>query len=91
MTIADRCHVLRVFDPSVFPDEPQTINVKVDITESILVTELGVGQTRSVWIEASGHYLTVHCYDPEHEEPINVVIGKDDISISTDRKDWEPQ
>lgn len=40
---------------------------------------------REVWIELEGDNIIVHCYDPCHDEPLNVVIEPDDITVWDER------
>lgn len=42
-------------------------------------------EQRSVWIEIGDHNVVTHCYDPEHDEPLNVRISKSTIAIDHDR------
>lgn len=41
---------------------------------------------RTVWIEVADGNLVVHCYDAAHDEPLNVRIGPDGITLDDDRK-----
>lgn len=43
------------------------------------------GVDRSIWIEINDHLLVAHCYDPAHEEPLNVRIGDKGILVDHDR------
>lgn len=43
------------------------------------------GKERQVWIEIDGTAVVVRCYDPEHEEPVNVRIERHEITIDSDR------
>jgi len=44
---------------------------------------------RDIWIEISDGNLVVHGYDPEHEEPVNMRIGKDIITVDSDRDEYD--
>lgn len=35
------------------------------------------GTKRAIWIEVCDGELVVHCYGTDHDEPLNVIIGKD--------------
>lgn len=41
---------------------------------------------RIVWIEIAGGNLVAHCYDPAHDEPLNVSIGHSAIATYDDRE-----
>lgn len=43
------------------------------------------GTERQVWIEIQDGKLVIHAYDPAHEEPVNLRIGKAGITIDDDR------
>ncbi len=44
------------------------------------------GDEREVWIEIANGDLVAHCYDAEHEEPLNVRIGAGSIRTDDDRE-----
>ncbi len=83
---------IRCLDPSVHDEGecvPIDLEIKFDETD-IHLTEIGhvgpEGFARSVWVEVQGGDLRVHCYDPEHEEPVSIRISSHNITIQTDRE-----
>lgn len=63
--------------------EPLAVEVKAQADRIDLVFADG----RSVWIEQEGGTVTVHAYDPAHDEPVNVRIGLDAITVDADDRD----
>lgn len=49
------------------------------------------GTERQVWIEIQDGKLVIHAYDPAHEEPVNLRIGKTGITVDSDRDDEAPK
>ena len=43
------------------------------------------GTKREVWIEIADGDLVVHCYDADHDEPLNVRIGAESITTDNNR------
>lgn len=43
------------------------------------------GTEREVWLEIQDARFVIHAYDPEHEEPVNLRIGRTGITIDSDR------
>lgn len=43
------------------------------------------GTTRFVWIEIEDSDLVVHAYDHEHDDPVNLHIGRSGITAESDR------
>lgn len=46
------------------------------------------GARRQVWMEIQDGKLVIHAYDPDHEEPVNLRIGKTGVTIDSDRDNW---
>lgn len=43
------------------------------------------GKQREIWIEIEGTAVVVHCYDSDHDEPVDVRIERDGITVDSDR------
>lgn len=82
-----RCEGVNI-DPA---DKVDTAKWPVEIkTHRYAITVIATapdGGNREVWIEISDGHLVAHCYDADHDEPLNVRIGKGDIA--TDHDDRE--
>lgn len=74
-------------EPNIDP-RPWTMEIKTATELSfIMVATCPDSTERQVWIEIEDGRLVIHAYDPEHEEPINLRIGKTDITFDSDRDD----
>ena len=45
------------------------------------------GTERQAWIEIQDGKLVIHAYDPAHEEPVNLRIGRTGITVDSDHDD----
>lgn len=86
-------HTLVCLDTSIHDEgesKPIPLTIKVGPNDIIIDVEgdpkAGGDWKRSIWIEVQGSKLAVHCYDPQHEEPINVYIGVNGTTVGTDRE-----
>ena len=61
------------------------VEVEAGIFELRIKAKCPDGTERLIWVEIAGEKLVVHAYDPQHEEPVNVHIGKDKIDIDHNR------
>ncbi|WP_192242831.1 hypothetical protein [Mesorhizobium silamurunense] len=43
------------------------------------------GKERQIWIEIDDTAVVVRCYDTKHDEPVNVRIQRDSITVDSDR------
>lgn len=65
--------------------KPWNVTVKAERQRIDVTAKAPDGTDREVWIEISEGNLVVHCYDPDHDEPLNVRIGADAITTDDDR------
>lgn len=81
----------RIEDPAAAKEDgvdlrPWDVDVKLFAPTSLRIeATCPDGTKREVWIEVSDGNFVAHCYDPEHEEPINVRIGKTSTTVDSDR------
>lgn len=62
------------------------VSIKIDIAHPDTHTI----RDREIWIEIADGDVVAHCYDPEHEEPVNVRIGATGIRIDSDQDGSKP-
>lgn len=59
--------------------------VEIDPIKIVVIASSPDGDKHEVWIEIAAGHLVAHCYDSQHDEPLNVRIGKGDIATDDDR------
>ncbi|WP_312418482.1 hypothetical protein [Shinella sp.] len=85
-----KMHDWRLADPA-YPSldhRPWNVEIQETTQESFRVEAVcPEGTTRSVWIEIEDSDLVLHGYDHEHDDPVNLRIGRNSITEDSDRSD----
>lgn len=85
-----KMHDWRLADPAYpgLDERPWNVEIQEATQESFRIEAVCPdGTTRSVWIEIEDRDLVVHAYDHEHDDPVNLRIGRNGIAAESDRGD----
>ncbi|ESY35712.1 hypothetical protein X748_13935 [Mesorhizobium sp. LNJC386A00] len=66
------------------------VNIKSELSRIDVEAECPDKTKRVIWIEINDNHLVAHCYDPLHDEPVNVRITMSGITIDSDDRGEKP-
>ncbi|MER8983913.1 hypothetical protein [Mesorhizobium sp. M0843] len=69
---------------------PWVVNVKSELSRIDVEAECPDKTKRVIWIEINDNHLVAHCFDPLHDEPVNVRITMSGITIDSDDRGEKP-